>query len=66
MNKNQSLEECIIDTINTMVLRMTSLQKEERVAVYTEFKEWIQAFRKRSGEYDLLYLKKIDNYKEQE
>jgi len=46
-------------TINTAIKRLSILSGENKNALYSEFKEWIDAIENNKKNYDILYLNKI-------
>ena len=58
---NKSLIGSCEVTINTALKRLSKLSGKNKSALYSEFREWIDAIESKDGNYDVLYLKKIIN-----
>tara|TARA_Y100001968_G_C19353926_1_gene716189 strand:- start:254 stop:430 length:177 start_codon:yes stop_codon:yes gene_type:complete len=58
VSKTNLLGSCEV-TINTTLKRLSVLEGENKKALESEFKEWLEAINSDDKNYDVLYLKKI-------
>ena len=55
-----SLAVCCECTINSALKRLSKLEGENRKALESEFREWINAIEGNNKNYDVLYINKIN------
>ena len=58
MSKSNILGSCEV-TINSVLQRLSNLEGQDKKALETEFKEWINAIESPYKNYDVLYANKI-------
>ncbi len=58
MKTTNLIDSCGI-TINSALKRLTELEGEDKKALESEFREWINAIESDSKNYDVLYINKI-------
>ena len=58
MSKIRLIGSCEI-AINTMLRRLSKLDGKNKLALESEFREWICAIESSDRNYDILYMKKI-------
>ena len=46
--------------INSVIKRLSKLDGEDKKALQSEFREWLNAIESENNSYDILYLDKID------
>ncbi len=59
MSKTSLLGSCEV-TINSAMRRLSKLQGQNKKALESEFREWIEAIESDEKNYDVLYIQKID------
>ena len=59
MSKTSLLGSCE-DTINSVLKRLSMLEGQNKEALESEFKEWLNAIESDNKNYDILYIKKIN------
>ncbi len=57
MKHEPSLEDIVWVTLNCLIIRMTQLKQKDRVAIYQEFKEWIESEKDTNFTQEILCLK---------
>ncbi len=55
-----SLIGCCEVTINSALRRLSKLEGKNKIALESEFREWINAIKSDNKNYDILYLRKIN------
>ena len=63
MRNNPPVEEIITMTINSVLIRMTEINKHYRYSLYKEFKEWILNSGETSINQDVLCLRYLKNHR---
>ncbi len=63
LNNGPSIEEIISVTLNCMLIRMTEIDKFDRVVIYQEFKEWIIDSTENNHDQEILCLKYLKDDK---
>ena len=58
MSKSSLIDSCEV-SINSALNRISKLEGENKKALQSEFKEWINALETDVGNYDVLYINKI-------
>ena len=60
MTKTSLISSCEV-TINSVLKRLSKLEGQNKKALESEFKEWINAIDSANKNYDVLYINKINN-----
>ena len=58
MSRSTLLGSCEV-TINSILMRLSKLEGQDKHALESEFKEWINAIESDEKNYDVLYINKI-------
>ena len=59
MSKTSLIGSCEV-TINSVLYRLSKLEGQNKNALESEFREWINAIESDDKNYDVLYIKKIN------
>ena len=60
MSKTNLIGTCEM-TINTALKRLSKLDGENKKALQSEFREWIDSIESENKHYEILYVNKINN-----
>ncbi len=60
MSKTRLIGSCEA-TINMALKRLSEIEGKNKKALYSEFKEWLEAIESNNNKYDVLYINKIGN-----
>ena len=63
MKNDPSVEDIISVTLNSILIRMTEIDKIDRSVLYQEFKEWIVNYKQDDKNQEILCLKYLKNDK---
>ena len=61
LNNNPSIEEIILVTLSSTLIRMTEINRIDRSVLYQEFKEWIVNSGENEQSQEILCLRYIKN-----
>ena len=64
MKSQPSVEEIISVTLNSVLIRMTEINKVDRSVLYQEFKEWILNSDSKDQKHEILCLRYMKNDRE--
>ncbi|WP_269605613.1 hypothetical protein [Prochlorococcus marinus] len=58
MSKSSLISSCEV-SINSALHQLSKLEGQNKLALESEFKEWLNAIESNEKNYDILYIKKI-------
>ena len=61
MTKTSLIGSCQV-TINSTLKRLSVIEGQNKKALESEFREWLDAFKSDEKNYDILYINKIDKF----
>ena len=59
MSKASIISSCEV-TINSAIKRLSNLEGKNKIALESEFREWIDAIENEDKNYDVLFINKIN------